>query len=56
MARLRKHTGVLEHGIPDTVIFGVPGRPGWFHQRMVGSIGQCNDEYKRRPLRSRIYP
>ena len=31
-ARLRKHTGIREHGIPDTVTYGIPGRPGWFRQ------------------------
>ena len=53
-ARLWTHTGVREHGIPDTKTYGIPGRPGWFREKTVGSIGQCNGEYKRRPLGSRI--
>lgn len=54
-ARLGKHTGVQEHGIPDIVIFRIPGRPGQFRKKKtVGSIGQCNGEYERRLLRSRI--
>ena len=27
-ARMGKHTGVKERGIPDIVIFHIPGRPG----------------------------
>jgi len=54
-ARLWTHTGVREHGIPDIKTCGIPGRPGWFREKKtVGSIGQCNGEYDRRPLGSRI--
>ena len=31
------------------------GLDGSVHET-VGSIGQCNDEYERKPLRSRIRP
>ena len=55
-ARPGKHTGVQEHGTPDIVMFVIPGRPEWLRRKKtaVGSIGQCNGEYKQWLLRSRI--
>ena len=57
-ARPGKHAGVQEHGTPDIVMFVIPGRPEWLRgeKTAVGSIGQCNGEYERRLLRSRIHP